>query len=186
MRRKSIPFALGALMLTAPVFAVDVDVKFIATIVQPTCDMSVIPYGGSNISNAGTNTYKLTIPDIRLDQLRAKGAESQANFTLKPANCNGLTGLKTTIKAEKTSTEQPVLAIPSSATGKTSNIGVAFRRQSSSDDVYFGLNNNTTIVWTADEMSKGLNLSAAMREVTPNTGTIGPFDAKVTFNFTYE
>ncbi|EYD88543.1 hypothetical protein AC26_0167 [Escherichia coli 1-176-05_S3_C2] len=63
-------------MLTAQVFAVDVDVKFIATIVQPTCDMSVIPYGGSNISNAGTNAYKLTIPDIRLDQLRAKGAES--------------------------------------------------------------------------------------------------------------
>ncbi|MEG1689432.1 MAG: fimbrial protein [Hafnia sp.] len=186
MRRKSIPLAIVALTLSASALAAEVNVKFTANIVQPTCDMSLIAYGGSAVTTTGTNTYQIRIPDIRLDLLRAKGADTQANFTLKPANCSGLTALKTTLKAEKVSTYEPVLAVPSVSTGKATNVGVAFRRQSSSSDIYFRLNNDETITWTADERANGLNLSAAMRETLTGSGTTGPFDAKITFNFTYE
>lgn len=185
MRRKSIPLAIVALTLSASALAAEVNVKFTANIVQPTCDMSLIAYGGSAVTTIGTNAYQLSIPDIRLDLLRAKGADTQANFTLKPANCSGLTALKTTIQAAAVAPGQP-LAIPSVMTGKAQNIGVGFRPQSSTAETYYKLDKSSVITWSSTERADGLNLSAVMREVSTGAGTTGPFDAKVTFNFIYE
>lgn len=79
------------------------------------------------------------------------------------------------------------LAIPpATGAGLTNNIGVGFRRASTSTDTFFKVQNDEKITWTAPEISGGLKLAAVMRETQADKGTIGDFSAKVTFNFTYE
>lgn len=110
MTRKNIPLALAVLTLSASALAVDVDVKFRADIIQPTCDIKL---EGTNTSKTGTDAYKLVIPDIRLDQLRAKSAETVGEFTLKTENCTGSPSkIVSTIMAEKKTSASVNLAIP--------------------------------------------------------------------------
>ncbi|MEC9604571.1 fimbrial protein [Escherichia marmotae] len=187
MTRKNIPLALAVLTLSASALAVDVDVKFRADIIQPTCDIKL---EGTGTSKTGTDAYKLVIPDIRLDQLRAKSAETVGEFTLKTENCTGSPSkIVSTIMAEKkTGIAGMNLAIPlATGAGLTGSIGVGFRRASTSTDTFFKVQNDEKITWTANEITKdGLKLAAVMRETQTDKGTIGDFSAKVTFNFTYE
>lgn len=186
MTRKNIPLALAVLTLSASALALDVDVKFRADIIQPTGDIKL---EGTNTSKTGTDAYKLVIPDIRLDQLRAKSAETVGEFTLKTENCTGSPSkIVSTIMAEKKTSASVNLAIPpATGAGLTNNIGVGFRRASTSTDTFFKVQNDEKITWTANEITKdGLKLAAVMRETLADKGTIGDFSAKVTFNFTYE
>lgn len=136
MTRKNIPLALAVLTLSASALAVDVDVKFRADIIQPTCDIKL---EGTGTSKTGTDAYKLVIPDIRLDQLRAKSAETVGEFTLKTENCTGSPSkIISTITAEKkTGVAGMNLAIPlTGGAGLTGSIGVGFRRASTSTDTF--------------------------------------------------
>ncbi len=44
----------------------------------------------------------------------------------------------------------------------------------------------TNVEWTTDEKTNGVPLTVALRETTAGAGSIGAFQAKATFNFTYE
>ncbi|MDW9308430.1 fimbrial protein, partial [Escherichia coli] len=47
-------------------------------------------------------------------------------------------------------------------------------------------NNTDKFEWTADEKTNGVPLTVALRETTAGAGNTGAFQAKATFNFTYE
>ncbi len=47
-------------------------------------------------------------------------------------------------------------------------------------------NNTDKFEWSADEKASGVPLTVALRETTAGAGRTGAFQAKATFNFTYE
>lgn len=188
MRRKSIPLTLAALALSTSAMAAEVNIKFTADIVQPTCDIKL---EGTGTSATGTNAYKLVIPDIRLDQLRAKSSETEGKFKLTTNNtCSGNPS-KITTKINGNKTGYPMnLVVPdvngNGSNGLTSNVGVGFRRAATTTDSFFGVKNDQDIEWTSTEITNGLELAAVMRETQVDAGSVGNFSAKVTFSFTYE
>ncbi|TGD74491.1 fimbrial protein, partial [Salmonella enterica subsp. enterica serovar Poona] len=74
----------------------------------------------------------------------------------------------------------------SAASDAASNIGMGFKRKSTTDETYFTPGSGA-ITWTDDERTANdVEMTVALRELTDGAGTMGAFSSTATFNFTYQ
>ncbi|MEB4677621.1 fimbrial protein [Enterobacteriaceae bacterium G50] len=164
--------------------ATDLNVDFVANVLETTCNISLEQDGNININNDGMDNYSLKIPDVRLEKVINADVAAQADFKLVATGCSANV-MKITTRIFGSSISGAL--INNEATGDAaSHIGMGFKRRNSEDSAFILPNNSDAIQWSADEMSNGLPMTVALRETTAGAGTIGSFRAKATFNFTYE
>lgn len=172
------------LLFTLPTMAQDISIDFTATIKESTCSMKIT--GGTGSDTHQTLTLG-TGGKIGLDKIENKAAEASANFRIIASNCTpGLSKISSKIAGQIPSGSTTLIEPTATGTGYTQNIGVGFFRKSATDSDMFKINQDGQIVWTADEITNGLDLTAALRESKPGQGTIGDFKATATFSFSYE
>ncbi|HHH7149341.1 TPA: fimbrial protein, partial [Escherichia coli] len=94
----------------------------------------------------------------------------------------GYSKIFTTLTGTTTSGKLIVNEASSGATG----VGMGIKRRDTADSTFFTPNNTDKFEWTADEKTNGVPLTVALRETTAGAGRTGAFQAKATFNFTYE
>ena len=187
MTRKYLFFLLPlyGIGLSTPATAVNMNIDFTANIIATTCKIALQALNGSKVTVAGTNLYTLTIPDVGLDKIIKQGSEAQADFKLVATECsNGLSTISTKISGASTSGN--LVRNESTATPAATNIGMGFKRYGNADSAFITPNNTAIVTWSAAEVTQGLDMTVALREITKNQGTIGPFEASATFSFTYQ
>ncbi|WP_260862623.1 fimbrial protein [Citrobacter sp. Marseille-Q6884] len=173
------------LLFTLPTTAKDnISIDFTATIKESTCSMKIT--GG-----AGSDTHQtLTLGTggkIGLDKIVNGDTEASANFRIVASNCTvGLSKISSKIAGKTPSTTTMLIEPTATGSGYTQNIGVGFFRKSATGSDMFEINQDGQIIWTADEIANGLDLTAALRESIPGQGKIGDFKATATFSFSYE
>ena len=196
MKRKNLYLALATLVISAPSWANELDLEFIAEINEPTCNMEITNASGGTLTGDVAGGYTLTIPDIELDKIQNKESGSEATFFLIPKDCQSTTAVSTTISTQESVVAGSNLIVPLDVSdGKTKNIGMGFKRTSTSGDTFVKPNDNTSkITWTAPEFGSstvqgtGVPMTVALRATTSTLGDlrVGTFSAKATFNFNYE
>ena len=181
--------------LAASIFAVifplasqaeTLNIDFTATVLATTCNMTIAALDGSSISGDDTSGYKLTMGDIGMDKIINKSAESQKIFKFVASNCAGSLTSITTALATSASASGNFIKNESTATGAATNVGMGFKRKSTSDETYLTPGSGS-ITWTTEERTNNaVEMTVALRELTNGAGTIGAFSSKATFTFTYQ
>ncbi|EHI7783507.1 TPA: fimbrial protein [Salmonella enterica subsp. salamae serovar 42:g,t:-] len=182
-------------LLTAAVLAVlfpltgqaeDINVDFTATVLATTCSMSIASLDGSSISGDATSGYKLTVGDVGLDKIVKKTAESQKNFKFVATDCSaGITKITTSL-ASSASASGSYIKNESAASDAATNVGMGFKKKNTSGESWL-TPGTSSFDWTTDELkANAVEMTVGLRELTDGAGTIGPFSAKATFNFTYQ
>ncbi|EMF0720175.1 fimbrial protein [Citrobacter freundii] len=164
--------------------AQDISIDFTATIKESTCSMKIT--GG-----AGSDTHQtLTLGTggkIGLDKIVNGDTEASANFRIVASNCTvGLSKISGKIGGKMSPSTSMLIEPTLTGSGYTQNIGVGFFRKSATDSNMFKINQDGQIIWTADEIANGLDLTATLRESIPGQGKMGDFKATATFSFSYE
>ncbi|EDT7433668.1 fimbrial protein [Salmonella enterica subsp. enterica] len=166
--------------------AEDINVDFTATVLSTTCNMSIVALDGSTITGDATNGYTLTMGNVGLDKIINKTAESQKNFKIVASDCSAGTSKITTALASSQSASGNYIKNESATTGAATNIGMGFKRKNDSTETYLPPGSGK-FDWTSAELTaSAVEMTVALRELTDGAGTIGPFNAKATFNFTYQ
>lgn len=166
--------------------AENINVDFTATVVATTCSMSIAALDGSSISGDATNGYTLKMGDVGLDKIVNKTAESQKNFKFVATDCSAGTSKITTSLASSQSASGNYIKNESAASGAATNIGMGFKRKSETGETYL-TPGTSSFDWTSDERTaSAAEMTVALRELTDGAGTNGAFNAKATFNFTYQ
>lgn len=190
MKRKNLYLALATIAFSTPSWAADLDLEFVATINEPTCDMEISSATGGTLSGTVAGGYTLVIPDIELNKIQNADGAAEAKFRLLPKNCQSIAGISTTITTSETVHAASNLIVPSdTSTGKTKNIGMGFKQTKTTGDTFIKPNDPTSkIVWDETERADGVPMTVALRATTATTGDlrVGAFSAKATFNFSYE
>ncbi|EJQ7211487.1 fimbrial protein [Escherichia coli] len=182
MKRILLTSALIGLGLPAVGSATDLNVDFTATVLATTCTITIVEDGGPAVTDSN-DEYSLTIPDVGLDKVATAAPEAQANFKLKASDCsNGYSKIFTTL----TGTTVSGKLIVNEATSGAAGVGMGIKRRDTADSTFFTPNNTDKFEWSADEKASGVPLTVALRETTAGAGRTGAFQAKATFNFTYE
>lgn len=176
--------SLLSLSIVKSVQATDLNVDFVANVLETTCNISLEQDGNTNINYDGMDNYSLKIPDVRLEKVINGDGAAQADFKLVATGCSANV-MKITTRIFGSSISGAL--INNEATGDAaSHIGMGFKRRNSEDSAFILPDNSDAIQWSSDEMTNGLPMTVALRETTAGAGTIGSFRAKATFNFTYE
>lgn len=164
-----------------------VNVDFTATVLGTTCNMTIAALDGSSVSGDATNGYRLTVGDVGLDKIVKKSAESQKNFKFVSSDCAGsMTNITTTL-ATSASASGNFIKNESLETGAATNIGMGFKRKSTSGETYMKPGATSTLTWSPEERTNNaLEMTVALRELTDGAGTTGAFSSKATFTFTYQ
>ncbi len=186
--------ALACLMLPMAGFAhaaatpTTLDVDFTATVIATTCQFVIDTASSTNVEeNVKASKYTLTIPNISLNKILSKDVAAQSNFTIKTDACSaGVASITTKISTSGGYSGQLIKNGLSDSTA-AANIGMGFKRQSESGENFITPNNSTTLTWSSDEMTNGMPMTVALREVISgdSSTTTGLFDSTATFNFTY-
>ncbi|APR30471.1 MULTISPECIES: fimbrial protein [Citrobacter] len=164
-----------------------VNVDFTATVLGTTCNMTIAALDGSSVSGDATNGYKLTVGDVGLDKIVKKSAESQKNFKFVSSECAGSMTSITTTLATSASASGNFIKNESLETGAATNIGMGFKRKSTSGETYMTPGASSTLTWSPEERTNNaLEMTVALRELTDGAGTTGAFSSKATFTFTYQ
>ncbi|MEX3021198.1 fimbrial protein [Kluyvera sp. STS39-E] len=165
--------------------AQNIDIDFKAQIVENTCLITLQSLNGSQLTGGSDDTYTLTIPSVGLDKIIKGDAAAQADFKFVHDECSSYTtGIITKIQAASVSGN---LVNNTSTRGTpAANIGIGFKRRGSDDSGFIKPDNTTALTWTSEEFTSGLEMTAALRETTPGSGSAGSFDAQVIFNFIYQ
>ncbi|CAK1218919.1 TPA: fimbrial protein [Escherichia coli] len=183
MKRILLTSALIGLGLPAVGSATDLQVDFTATVLATTCTITIEQDGGPVVTSSGNDEYSLTIPDVGLDKVVTGDVAAQANFKLKAKDCsNGYSKIFTTLTGTSVSGKLIVNEASSGAAG----VGMGIKRRDAADSAFFTPNNTDKFEWSSDEKTNGVPLTVALRETTAGAGRTGAFQAKATFNFTYE
>lgn len=189
MMKRPFPLSLGLLLTLwiSAIPAAEVTVDFTATVRDTTCTMDIESAGLPVLSDLNGN-FELVIPEVGLDAIINKTAAAQANFRLRPKNCNApLTGLTMTLTSPHLSAYSKILAANDQSIAEhTDYLGAAFKRAGSDDSGFILLDGTQTLVWTSDERINGLLMTTALRETLANKAKAGNFETKVTFTFTYQ
>ncbi|HED5886619.1 TPA: fimbrial protein [Salmonella enterica] len=162
-----------------------VDVDFIATVTATTCTMSIVKDGSVDVSNDGNSQYSLSIPDVGLDKIIAADAAAQADFKLVASNCSAGIG-SIIMKVQGDTISGSLIKNQSSTAPVAANIGMGVKLRDEADSGFIAPNNTSSYTWTSANITSGLPMTVALREVTANQGRTGNFTAKATFNFTYQ
>lgn len=188
MKRNKHLLAASVLAMIFPLTgqAENINVDFTATVLATTCSMSITALDGSNISGDATSGYTLNIGDVGMDKIVKKSAESQKNFKIVAKDCSASLTKITTTLASSTDASGNLIKNQSTATDAATNIGMGFKRKSTSDETYFTPGSGS-FSWTSDERAANeVEMTVALRELTDGTGTMGTFSSTATFNFTYQ
>ncbi|MBW6100620.1 fimbrial protein [Escherichia coli] len=182
MKRILLTSALIGLGLPAVGSATDLNVDFTATVLATTCTITIVQDGGPVVTGSN-GEYSLTIPDVGPDKVVTGDVAAQANFKLVASDCsNGYSKIFTTLTGTTVSGKLIVNETTSGATG----VGMGIKRRDTADSAFFTPNNTDKFEWSTDEKANGVPLTVALRETTAGAGRTGAFQAKATFNFTYE
>lgn len=183
MKRNKYLLAASVLAVIFPLTsqAENINVDFTATVLATTCSMSIAALDGSNLSGDATSGYTLNVGDVGLDKIIKKSAESQKNFKFVAKDCSAaLTKITTTLASGNFIKNQ------SAASGAATNVGMGFKRKSTTDETYFTPGSGS-FSWTSDERAANeVEMTVALRELTDGAGTTGAFSSTATFNFTYQ
>lgn len=183
MKRILLTSALIGLGLPTVGSATDLDVTFTANVLASTCTMTIAQDGGPVVNSEGNDNYNLTIEDVGLDKVVTADPAAEANFKLVATGCsNGLSKISTRL----TGTSVSGKLIVNEATSGATNIGMGIKRRGAADSAFITPNNTEKFDWTSDDIANGVPLTVALRETVAGQGSIGTFQAKATFNFTYE
>lgn len=185
-------FLLSLLLMTLclrSALATNITVNFTATIKETTCEMTVTPVDGANISgDAASDNYYLDLPTMGVSDIANKTSLTEASFKLKPLNCNNyVSTMSMTISGKHSGYTDSLLVDDSSLANGASYIGVGFRRRDNTDESQqFKVDGSTRINWTNDEIANGLDLTTMIRQTTAQHNMIpGEIQTKATFVFTY-
>ncbi|EEL3760542.1 fimbrial protein [Salmonella enterica] len=188
MRRNKHLLAASVLAMIFPLTsqAEDINVDFTATVLATTCSMSIAALDGSNVSGDATSGYTLNVGDVGLDKIIKKSAESQKNFKFVAKDCSAALTKIITALGSSADASGNFIKNQSAASDAASNIGMGFKRKSTTDETYFTPGSGS-ITWTDDERTANeVEMTVALRELTDGAGTMGAFSSTATFNFTYQ
>ncbi|EPQ6908898.1 fimbrial protein [Citrobacter freundii] len=188
MKRNKRLLAASVLAVLFPLAsqAENVNVDFTATVLATTCSMSIAALDGSTISGDATSGYALAMGNVGLDKIIAKSSESQANFKLVASECSASLSKISTTLATSTSASGSYIKNESSDSGAATNMGMGIKRKDTSGETYLTPGTGKFDWTTDDRTANAVEMTVALRELTAGAGTIGPFSAKATFNFTYQ
>lgn len=164
--------------------AENIDVDFIATVTETTCTMKIVK-DTVDITDNGGDQYSLTIPSVGLDKIVTSNAAAEATFKLVASGCSAGMGTITT-RISGTAISGNLIKNEATTAPVANNIGMGIKRKSTTGDTYITPNGTTSFNWTAGEITNGLPMTVALREITAGQGQIGNFTAKATFSFTYQ
>ncbi|EHA2111642.1 fimbrial protein [Salmonella enterica] len=188
MKRNKYLLAASVLAVIFPLTsqAENINVDFTATVLATTCSMSIAALDGSNLSGDATSGYTLNVGDVGLDKIIKKSAESQKNFKFVAKDCSAALTKITTTLASSTDASGNFIKNQSAASGAATNVGMGFKRKSTTDETYFTPGSDS-FSWTSDERAANeVEMTVALRELTDGAGTTGAFSSTATFNFTYQ
>lgn len=185
--KRNIPLisaSLLSLMMPLASQAEDLNVDFTATVLSTTCVITLESLDGSSVATTGADDYSLTIPDVGLDKIVNAAEEANANFALKATGCAANETIKTKISG--TATSGKLIKNDLSDGTAAANIGVGFKLKNDADTAFITPDGSTTVAWTSDQITNGMEMTASLRETASGTGTLGVFQSKATFSFTYQ
>ncbi|POP41590.1 fimbrial protein [Superficieibacter electus] len=188
MKRNKRLFFASALMIAFPLAsqAEDLNVDFTANVLATTCSMSIASLDGSTVTGNAASGYTLSFGDVGMDKIALKSAESEKNFKFVANECSAsLTNISTKL-ASSQSASGNYIKNESTATDAATNVGMGFKRKSTSGDTWLTPGSGQ-IDWTqAERDASTVEMTVALRELTDGAGTMGAFSAKATFDFTYQ
>lgn len=187
MKRNKCLLLSSVISLLCPLAAQaeDLNIDFKATVTATTCSMALESLSGTNITGDQTAGYVLTMGNVGMDKITKLANEAQRDFKLVATNCSpDMTSITTQITSGAATGN--LIHNVDTATGASTNVGMGFKRQSTAGETYL-TPGTTTMTWTPEERTAGeLAMTVALRELTKGQGTIGHFNSKATFNFTYQ
>lgn len=190
MKRNKCLLAATALALLSPLAgqAEDINVEFRATVLATTCSMTIAALDGSAITGNAASGYTLDMGDVSLADIVKQTTSAEKNFKFVASQCSPeMTKITTALTA--TSVSGSFITNESSETTAATNVGVGFKQKSTSGETWLtpGSASAGKFEWSqAQREANEVEMTVALRELTANAGTIGPFSAKATFNFTYQ
>lgn len=188
MKRNKCLLAASALAILLPLAgqAEDLNVDFTATVLATTCSMSIAALDGSTITGDATSGYTLDMGDIGMDKVINKSAESQKNFKFVASECSGSLSKITTTLATSSSASGNYIKNESAESDAATNVGIGFKQKSTTGESWLKPGSGKFDWNEAQRTANEAEMTVALRELTEGAGTIGPFSAKATFNFTYQ
>ncbi|MFS9418214.1 MULTISPECIES: fimbrial protein [Citrobacter] len=188
IRRVISALSLTGLLFSPACFAgkQGLSVDFTAVIAETTCSMKVSSVTNTTVSGNDPQ-YSLKIPAMALTAVVNTTAQAEGSFKLLPQECNNnITTLKMTIwSADRMSNSD--YKLQNSLSGGAENIALGFKPKGSDDGALFRLDGSQEVLWRADQIENGFDISAFFRRSSTSIApTSGDFQAKATFTFTYE
>jgi len=188
MKRNKCLLAATALAILSPLAgqAEDINVNFTADILATTCSMTIAALDGSTITGNAANGYTLEMGDISMADIVKQNASAEKNFKFVASQCSPeLTKITTTL-ATSASASGSFIKNESTDADDATNIGMGIKQKSTTGETWLTPGSGKFDWSDAQRTANEVEMTVALRELTAGAGTIGPFSAKATFNFTYQ